>query len=361
MKKALITGITGQDGSYLAELLLAKGYEVHGLIRRTSMFNRGRIEHIIQNPELSSRFITHYGDMTDGSSLMRVLSICQPDEIYNLAAQSHVQISFLEPEYTAESDAVGVLRLLEAVRSLRLASRIYQASTSELYGETTEMMINEATIFNPVSPYAAAKIYAHYISNCYKKAYGLYVCNGILFNHESPRRGENFVSRKITLSLAEILSGTRAKLMLGNLDAVRDWGYAGDYVEAMWLMLQQDEPEDYVIATGESHSVREFAEMAFKLCGIDVQWTGEGVNEKGIDRSTGRELICCSPKYYRPVDVPYLRGDHTKARTKLGWNPKVSFRQLVELMVYSDLVAHNVVCPFTPSFTEGGIGKGYRL
>jgi GDPmannose 4,6-dehydratase len=272
MKKAFITGVTGQDGSYLAEFLLAKGYEVHGLIRRTSMFNRGRIEHIIQNPKFSDRFITHYGDMTDGSSLMRVLSICQPDEIYNLAAQSHVHISFLEPEYTVESDAVGVLKLLEAVRSLRLDSRIYQASTSELYGETTEISINESTIFNPVSPYAAAKIYAHYVANCYKKAYGLYICNGILFNHESPRRGENFVSRKITLSLAEILKGEREKLILGNLDAIRDWGYAGDYVEAMWLMLQQDQPEDFVIASGESRSVREFAEIAFNLCGIELQW-----------------------------------------------------------------------------------------
>ena len=352
MKKAFITGITGQDGSYLAEFLLEKGYEVHGLIRRTSMFNRWRIEHIIRDPRYSTKFITHYGDMTDGSSLIRVLAHVRPDEIYNLAAQSHVQISFLEPEYTSESDALGVLRLLEAVNSLGLnkKARVYQASTSELYGEvSTKEPQNELTSFNPVSPYAAAKIYAYYICESYKKGYGMYLCNGILFNHESPRRGENFVSRKITLSIAEILSGKRPKLILGNLDAKRDWGYAGDYVRSMWLMLQQEEPDNYVIATGETHSVREFVENSFQLCGIQIEWRGEGVNERGYDRKTGEELVVVSPEYYRPVEVPFLLGDATKAREKLGWSPKVSFNQLIEIMLAHDLKLHQVECPFTPS------------
>lgn len=354
MKKALITGVTGQDGSYLAEFLLKKGYEVHGLVRRTSMFNRERIEHLIQDPRYSGKFVTHYGDMTDGSSLIRIISSVLPDEIYNLAAQSHVQISFVEPEYTAESDALGVLRLFEAVKALNLhnACRIYQASTSELFGDTTEESQNESTVFNPVSPYAAAKLYAFYISECYKKAYGMYICNGILFNHESPRRGENFVSRKITLSLAEILKGKREKLILGNLDSKRDWGYAGDYVEAMWLMLQQEKPANYVIATGETHSVREFVEIAFNLCGIKIIWQGTGINEKGIDQETGRELVAVSEKYYRPVEVPYLKGDPTEAKTKLKWTPRVSFRQLVEIMVSHDLRLFGIECPFKPSFEE---------
>lgn len=358
MKKALITGITGQDGSYLAEHLLKKGYQVHGVLRRTSMFNRGRIEHLIKEHKNSQMFHTHYGDMTDGSSLFRIISEIKPAEIYNLAAQSHVQISFVEPEYTAQSDALGVLRLLETVNSLKLNDncRIYQASTSELYGETSQDTAqSESTIFNPVSPYAAAKVYAYYIAECYRKAYGMYVCNGILFNHESPRRGENFVTRKITLSLAEILSGRRDRLYLGNLDSKRDWGYAGDYVEAMWLMLQQDKPDNYVIATGETHSVREFVEVAFRLVGFDLEWQGSGVNEKGIDKKTGRELVEVSSKYYRPVEVPYLLGDPAKAKKVLGWEPKVKFQQLVEMMVESDLKLFEVKCPFK-KYYNGTVG-----
>jgi len=341
-KIALITGVTGQDGSYLAELLLEKNYDVHGLVRRTSLIsNRQRIEHLVNRDSKSNgRFYTHYGDMTDGSSLLRVISSVRPDEIYNLAAQSHVQISFLEPEYTAESDAVGVLRLLEAVLSLGLKkkTRIYQASTSELYGEVNSTKPqSETTAFNPVSPYAAAKLYAFYISESYKKGYGLYISNGILFNHESPRRGENFVSRKITYSIAQMLAGKKEKLVLGNIDAKRDWGHARDYVEAMWLMLQQDKSDNYVIATGETHSVREFIEIAFSLCGINIVWKGAGVNECGLDGNTGKTLVSISPKYYRPVEVPYLLGDPSKAERVLGWVPTISFVQLIEEMLANDL------------------------
>ena len=341
MKRAFITGITGQDGSYLAELLLEKGYEVHGLLRPTSRFNRGRIEHLLQDKELrrEKRFTTHYGDMTDGSSLLRVLASVRPDEIYNLAAQSHVHISFSQPEYTAQSDALGVLRILEAVRALGMekTTRIYQASTSELYGDTTARVQDENVPFEPVSPYAAAKLYAYYIVQSYKKGYGMYICNGILFNHESPRRGENFVTRKITLSVAELLAGKREMVMLGNLDSVRDWGFAGDYVDSMWRMLQQPEPDDYVVATGEAHSVREFVEIAFRLCGITIEWKGKGVKEKGLDSATGRQVVGISPEYFRPVEVPYLRGDPSKARTVLGWEPKVGFEALIRMMVASDL------------------------
>jgi GDPmannose 4,6-dehydratase len=344
LKKAFITGVTGQDGSYLAELLLEKGYEVHGLVRRTSLIsNRQRIEHLVRN---KSRFYTHYGDMTDGSSLLRVIASIEPDEVYNLAAQSHVHISFLEPEYTADSDAVGMLRLLEAVLSLGLKekTRIYQASTSELFGSVATMMAqNEDTPFNPVSPYAAAKLYAYYIAESYKKAYGLHVSNGILFNHESPRRGENFVSRKITYSIAQILAGKKDKLILGNIDSKRDWGHARDYVKAMWQILQQDSPDNYVISTGETHTVREFVEVAFKLCGIIIKWSGIGINEKGYDEKDGRVLVSIDSKYYRPVEVPFLLGDSSKAKQVLGWMPTISFKDLVNEMLQADLLIFNVI------------------
>jgi GDPmannose 4,6-dehydratase len=352
MKTALITGITGQDGSYLAELLLEKGYEVHGLVRRTSLItNRQRIEPLVEKNRAESKktLFTHYGDMTDGSSLLRVISGIRPDEIYNLAAQSHVQISFQEPEYTAESDAIGVLRLLEAVLSLGLVkkTKIYQASTSELYGEVrTIQSQNEQTPFNPVSPYAAAKLYAYYIAESYNKGYGMHISNGILFNHESPRRGENFVTRKITYSIAQIVSGKKKLLTLGNLDSKRDWGHAKDYVEAMWRILQQPKADNYVIATGVTHSVREFVQTAFTLVGIEIKWEGEGADEKGYNSKTGDVLVSISPKYYRPVEVPYLLGDATKAKNVLGWEPSITFNQLIEGMMASDLtdqgVEHNL-------------------
>lgn len=350
MKRAFITGVTGQDGSYLAETLLTKGYEVHGLVRPTSRFNRDRIEHLIKAERARGDgcFTLHYGDMTDGSSLLRVLAEVRPDEIYNLAAQSHVHVSFLEPEYTAQSDAVGVLRILELVRGLDMSDtvRIYQASTSELYGDTPAQLQDENVPFAPVSPYAAAKLYAYYICQSYKKAYGMFICNGILFNHESPRRGENFVTRKITLSLAELLAGRRDHLVLGNLDAHRDWGFAGDYVEAMWRMLQQPEPGDYVVATGETHSVREFVERAFQLCGFKLEWVGEGVDERGVDAETGRTLVRISAEYFRPAEVPYLRGDPARAMAELGWRPKVGFDDLVRMMLAADLEAFGVDVPF---------------
>lgn len=339
MKKAFITGITGQDGSYLAEFLLEKGYEVHGLVRRTSTLTRGRIEPILHDKKWKGQIFMYYGDMTDGSSLMHILADIQPDEVYNLAAQSHVQISFKEPEHTAETDAIGVLKLLEAIKSLKLEKKckMYQASTSELYGDTKETVQNENTFFKPVSPYAAAKLYAYYMCECYKRAYGLFICNGLLFNHESPRRSENFVSRKITLSIAEMLSSRRDCLVLGNLDSKRDWGYAGDYVEAMWMILQQDEPDDYVVATGECYSVRDFVEYAFDVIGIKVAWKGTGADEIGYDKKSERVLVRVSPKYYRPVEVPYLRGDPKKVMEKLGWKPKVSFKELVKMMLESDM------------------------
>ena len=344
-KVALITGITGQDGSFLAEFLLDKGYEVHGIIRRSSSFNTGRIEHLyfdewVRDMKQQRSINLHYGDMTDSSSLIRIIQMTQPDEIYNLAAQSHVKVSFDVPEYTAEADATGTLRLLEAVRILGLErkTKIYQASTSELYGLVQEVPQRETTPFYPRSPYGVAKLYGYWITKNYRESYGMFAVNGILFNHESERRGETFVTRKITLAAARIAAGQQDKLYLGNLDALRDWGYARDYVECMWLMLQHDQPEDFVIATGEQHSVREFTERAFAHVGIELRWQGEGVQEQGIDQTTGRVLVEVDPKYFRPAEVETLLGDPTKAKTLLGWNPqKTSFEELVRLMVEHDV------------------------
>lgn len=344
-KVALITGITGQDGSFLAEFLLEKGYEVHGIIRRSSSFNTGRIEHLyfdewVRDMKQQRSINLHYGDMTDSSSLIRIIQMTQPDEIYNLAAQSHVKVSFDVPEYTAEADATGTLRLLEAVRILGLErkTRIYQASTSELFGLVQETPQRETTPFYPRSPYGVAKLYGYWITKNYRESYGMFAVNGILFNHESERRGENFVTRKITLAAARIAAGLQDKLYLGNLDALRDWGYARDYVECMWLMLQHEQPEDFVIATGEQHSVREFTERAFAHVGIELRWQGEGIGEQGIDKATGRVLVEVDPKYFRPAEVETLLGDPTKAKTLLGWNPqKTSFEELVRLMVEHDV------------------------
>ena len=345
MKKALITGITGQDGSFLAEYLLDKGYEVHGLLRRSSSFNTGRIEHLyldewVRDMHKKRLVDLHYADMTDSSSLIRILQEVQPDEIYNLAAQSHVKVSFDVPEYTAEVDAVGCLRLLEAVRILNMVDRcrIYQASTSELYGKVQEIPQTETTPFYPRSPYGVAKQYGFWIVKNYRESYGMYAVNGILFNHESERRGENFVTRKISLGAARIACGIQDCLYLGNLDARRDWGYAKDYIECMWLMLQQSEPEDYVIATGENHSVREFVQLAFHYAGIELRWEGHGIEEKGIDSRSGRTLVVVDPRFFRPAEVEQLLGDPTKARTRLGWNPqKTSFQDLVRIMVEHDM------------------------
>ncbi len=344
-KVALITGVTGQDGSYLAEFLLDKGYEVHGIIRRASSFNTARIEHLyfdewVRDMKRNRSINLHYGDMTDSSSLIRIIQTTQPDEIYNLAAQSHVKVSFDVPEYTAEADATGTLRLLEAVRILGLErkTKIYQASTSELYGLVQEIPQRETTPFYPRSPYGVAKLYGYWITKNYRESYGMFAVNGILFNHESERRGETFVTRKITLAAARIAAGQQDKLYLGNLDALRDWGYARDYVECMWLMLQHDQPEDFVIATGEQHSVREFTERAFAHVGIELRWQGEGVQEQGIDKATGRVLVEVDPKYFRPAEVETLLGDPTKAKTLLGWNPqKTSFEELVRIMVEHDV------------------------
>ena len=336
MKTALITGVTGQDGSYLSEFLMAKGYDVHGIIRRSSVDYRERIAHLEGRPH----FHLHYADMGDSMSIVNVVSKVRPDEIYNLAAQSHVQVSFDSPEYTANVDAVGVLRILEAVRQCKLekSCRIYQASTSELYGKVEQVPQNELTPFHPYSPYAVAKLYGYWIIEEYRAAYGMYCCSGILFNHESERRGETFVTRKITLAAVRIAQGKQDKLYLGNLSSLRDWGYAKDYVECMWLILQQDKPEDFVIATGEQHSVRDFCYYAFKHVGIELEFRGEGLDEKGYDKATGRCLIEVSPDFYRPTDVVNLLGDPTKAKTKLGWNPnKTSFEQLVKIMVDSDM------------------------
>jgi GDPmannose 4,6-dehydratase len=356
-KRALITGITGQDGAYLAEFLLAKGYEVHGIKRRTSLFNTDRIDHLYQDPHVADRrFALHYGDMTDSSSLIRVVQEVQPDEIYNLAAQSHVQVSFEEPEYTADSDALGTLRLLEAVRILGLENktRFYQASTSELYGQVRETPQTETTPFYPRSPYAVAKLYAYWITVNYREAYGMYACNGILFNHESPIRGETFVTRKITRALARIRLGLQDCLYLGNLDAKRDWGHARDYVEMQWLMLQQDQPEDFVIATGRQFSVREFVNMAADRLGISIEWSGEGVHEVGSVREIdakeisehvfralkpGDTIVRVDKRYFRPTEVETLLGDPSKAKDKLGWEPKTSFKDLVAEMVMEDLRA----------------------
>ncbi|MCX4334807.1 MAG: GDP-mannose 4,6-dehydratase [Bacteroidales bacterium] len=345
MKKALITGITGQDGSYLAEFLLEKGYEVHGLLRRSSSFNTGRIDHLyfdewVRDMQQKRSINLHWGDMTDSSSLIRIIQTVQPDEIYNLAAQSHVKVSFDVPEYTAETDAVGTLRLLEAVRILGMEhrTRIYQASTSELYGLVQEVPQKETTPFYPRSPYGVAKLYGFWITKNYRESYGLFAVNGILFNHESERRGETFVTRKITLAASRIAAGLQDKLYLGNLGAKRDWGYARDYIECMWLMLQADKPDDYVIATGEQHTVREFCELAFREAGIELEWQGTGIEEKGLSRADGRVLVEVDPKYFRPAEVETLLGDPTKAKTELGWNPrKTSFEDLVKIMVRHDM------------------------
>ena len=336
MKKALITGVTGQDGSYLAEFLLEKGYDVHGMIRRSSVDYRERIAHLEGEPH----FHLHYGDLADSMSLMQIIGKVRPDEIYNLAAQSHVQVSFDVPEYTADVVATGVLRVLEAVRLCGLAEtcKIYQASTSELYGKVEEVPQRETTPFHPYSPYAVAKQYGFWIVKEYREAYNMFCCSGILFNHESERRGETFVTRKITLAAARIAQGKQDKLYLGNLDSLRDWGYAKDYVECMWLILQNDKPEDFVIATGVQHSVREFATLAFHYAGIDLEWQGKDMDEKGIDKATGRVLVEVSPDFYRPTDVVNLWGDPTKAKMELGWNPtKTSFEELVKLMVEHDM------------------------
>lgn len=336
MKKALITGITGQDGSYLAELLLEKGYEVHGIIRRASISNTGRIDHLIAQNAIT----LHDGDLADASSLIKILTKVRPDEIYNLAAQSHVGVSFDAPEYSGDVDALGVLRILDAIHTLGMdkTCRFYQASTSELYGKVEEVPQNENTPFHPYSPYAVAKQYGFWITKEYRDAYGIYACNGILFNHESERRGENFVTRKITLAAGRIACGLQEKLYLGNLSSLRDWGYAKDYVECMWLLLQQDEPDDYVIATGVQHTVREFTTLAFANDGIELEWQGEGMEEKGIDKKTGKVLVEVNPDFFRPTDVVNLWGDPTKARTKLGWDPqKTSYEELCRIMAEHDL------------------------
>jgi GDPmannose 4,6-dehydratase len=340
MKKALITGINGQDGSYLAELLLKKGYEVHGTIRRASVFTTERIDHLYRDPhEKNIRLLLHYGDLTDSSNLNRLVEKIKPDEIYNLGAQSHVKVSFEVPEYTAEVDAIGTLRLLDAIKETGLRTRFYQASSSEMFGKAKETPQKETTPFYPRSPYGAAKVYSHWIMVNYREAYNLYACSGILFNHESPRRGKRFVSRKITRAAARFYHGLQDKLFLGNLDAKRDWGYAPEYVEAMWLMLQQEKCDDYVIATGEAHSVRKMAEEAFKNIGINLEWKGKGANERGIDKKTGRVLIEVDPKYFRPTEVESLVGDSSKAKKKLGWKPKVKFKELVKIMVEADMQA----------------------
>lgn len=345
MKKALITGINGQDGSYLAELLIEKDYEVHGIIRRSSTFNTGRIEHLYMDELIfdlraKRKVILHYGDMTDSTNIIRLIQKIKPNEVYNLAAQSHVKVSFDLPEYTAETDGIGTLRLLEAIRICGLESKckIYQASTSELYGKVMEIPQNEETPFYPRSPYGVAKIYAYWITKNYREAYKMFAVNGILFNHESERRGETFVTRKISLAVARIKKGTQQKLYLGNLDSKRDWGYAKDYVKCMWLMLQNKTPEDFVIATGEQHSVRDFVERAFRVVNINIGWKGEGVEEVGFDKDTNQVLVEIDPKYYRPTEVDTLLGDPSKAKVKLGWNPnETSFEELVEIMVKHDL------------------------
>jgi GDPmannose 4,6-dehydratase len=340
MKKALITGITGQDGAYLAELLLDKGYEVHGIKRRSSSFNTGRIDHLYQDPhENNVNLLLHHGDLTDSSSLIRVIQQVQPDEIYNLAAQSHVAVSFEEPEYTANSDALGALRILEAIRILGMEekTRFYQASTSELFGKAKEIPQNETTQFYPRSPYAVAKLYAYWITINYREAYGIYACNGILFNHESPIRGETFVTRKITRALARIKLGLQKRLYLGNLEAKRDWGHARDYVEMQWLMLQQNEPEDFCIATGVHYSVKDFVNIVAQELEINIQWKGRGIDEIGIDASTGNTIVSVDTKYFRPTEVETLLGDATKAKEKLGWEPKISFDEMVKEMTAADL------------------------
>ena len=340
-KKALITGITGQDGAYLAEFLLQKGYEVHGIKRRSSLFNTDRIDHLYQDPHQKNRnFILHYGDLTDSTNLISILQQVQPDEVYNLAAQSHVAVSFESPEYTADTDALGTLRLLEGIRLLGLEkkTRFYQASTSELYGKAQEVPQTEKTPFYPRSPYSAAKLYAYWITVNYREAYGIFACNGILFNHESPLRGETFVSRKITRALTRISLGLQDRLYLGNLNAKRDWGHAKDYVKVQWLMLQQNQPDDFVIATGQQYSVRDFVKISARELGIEISWKGAGIDEKGYNKKTGQLIVEIDPKYFRPTEVDTLLGDSSKAKTKLGWKPEISFQQLVTEMIQQDLI-----------------------
>lgn len=337
-KKALITGITGQDGSYLAELLLAKGYQVHGIIRRSSSFNTARLDHIYQDPhDTNRRLFLHYGDLTDSSNLNRIIEKVQPNEIYNLGAQSHVKVSFELPEYTGNTDALGTLRLLDAVRESGLKVKFYQAGSSEMFGKVSEVPQKETTPFHPRSPYGCAKVYSHHIAVNYRESYGMFVCNGILFNHESPRRGGTFVTKKITRAFAKIKEGKQDKVYLGNLEAKRDWGYAQEYVEAMWLMLQQDQPDDYVIATGETHSVREFAEEAGKFFGFDIEWRGHGMDEQGVDKNTGQVIVAIDPEYYRPAEVDFLLGDASKAKQKMGWETKVKFKELVKIMCEAEV------------------------
>ena len=336
MKKTLITGITGQDGSYLAELLLDKGYEVHGIVRRSSSFNTGRIDHIINDDQYRDQFFFHHGDVTDASNLNRILEKVEPDEIYNLAAQSHVKVSFEMPDYTAQVDALGTLRFLDAIRETGVRTKFYQASTSELFGKAQQVPQNENTPFYPRSPYGVAKLYGYWIIVNYREAYDLFACNGILFNHESPRRGETFITRKITRAVARIKAGHQDLVSLGNLDAKRDWGYAPEYVEGMWRMMQQEQPGDFVLATGETHSVREFAELAFQELGMELIWDGKGEEEKGIEKRTGTVRVEVDPNYYRPTEVELLIGDASKAKQQLGWEPKVKFEELVNLMVKAD-------------------------
>lgn len=342
-KVALITGVTGQDGSYLAEVLLEKGYEVHGIARRTSLFNRARVEERVRQARRDGQvYELHYGDMGDSSSINRILGKVRPTELYNLAAQSHVGVSFDQPEYTSDVDATGVLRFLEAIRSVGLETRFYQASTSELYGKAEEVPQSETTPFHPRSPYAVAKLYGYWIVRNYREAYGMHASNGILFNHESPRRGENFVTRKVTLGLARIKAGLQETLSLGNIDSKRDWGYARDYVEMMWMMLQRDEPEDFVVATGESHTVRQFIDAAAQVAGYRIEWEGSGTEEIGRDAETGKVIVDIDPRFYRPAEVDLLLGDPTKAKQLLGWEPKVMFQELVEIMTTADLDAFGV-------------------
>jgi len=336
MKTALITGITGQDGSYLAELLLQKGYVVHGIIRRSSSFNTGRIDHIINNKKFQEQFFFHHGDVTDSSNINHILNKIQPDEIYNLAAQSHVKVSFEIPDYTAQVDALGTLRFLDAIKEIGIETRFYQASTSELYGKVQEVPQNEKTPFYPRSPYGVAKLYGYWIIVNYREAYNLFACNGILFNHESPRRGETFVTRKITRAAARIKEGLAEKILLGNLNAKRDWGYAPEYVEGMWRILQQDKPDDYVLATGKNHTVREFTDLVFKELDMELKWIGENEDEKGIEKRSGKTRVAVDPLYYRPLEVEELIGDPKKAKEKLGWKPKVKFEELVQIMVRAD-------------------------
>jgi len=335
-KRALITGVTGQDGSYLTELLLEKGYEVHGVIRRSSSFNTGRIDHIINDEKYKNQFLFHYGDITDASNLNRILEKIEPDEIYNLAAQSHVQVSFEIPDYTAQVDALGTLRFLDAIRETHLKTKFYQASTSELYGKVQESPQKETTPFYPRSPYGVAKLYAYWIIVNYRESYDLFACNGILFNHESPRRGETFVTRKITRAAARVKEGLQEKLFLGNLNSKRDWGYAPEYCEGMWRILQQEEPEDILLATGKQHSVREFTELAFKELDIEIEWSGENENEYGINNKTGQTIVEVDPRYYRPAEVETLLGDPSKAKEKLGWEAKTPLKELVRIMVQAD-------------------------